>query len=133
MSKDEGTHGIKDLGRRLAQIRKSKKVTQAELSERLNVDPFSISRWETGSRTPDLNTVLRLAEALKVGLDAIVGPSYGPGLDPNAQREVELIHMWRRMDVQDQNIVCALMQRLLQEEMVQNKEPLTTEPEDGSN
>ena len=45
-------------------------LTQRELARRLRVDPVTISRWETGTRSPDkhsLERLLRVARRLERG------------------------------------------------------------------
>jgi len=105
--------GVGQLGQRLAQIRKRQGMSQAELAELCGVDPVTVSRWETGTRVPDLHAVIRLTQALGVGLDVIVGPIYRPQLDTDDPAEVELVHIWRRLAAADQQLVVGVMRRLL--------------------
>lgn len=56
------------LGRRIKELRKLRKLSQEELSEQVNIDPKHLSRIETGRGSPSLDTLERLANALKVEL-----------------------------------------------------------------
>lgn len=58
----------KKFGVFIAQCRKEKKMTQAELAERLHVSDKAISRWERGVGFPDINSIEALAEALEVSI-----------------------------------------------------------------
>ena len=58
----------KSLGERLRQIRKSQKITLAELQKSAGVDIGTISRVETGKMTGTLESHMRLAHALGVKL-----------------------------------------------------------------
>ncbi len=52
------------FGAFIAQCRKDKKMTQADLAAKLNVTDKAISRWERGVGFPDINTIEPLAAAL---------------------------------------------------------------------
>ena len=52
------------FGAFVAQCRKDKKMTQADLAAKLNVTDKAISRWERGVGFPDINTIEPLAAAL---------------------------------------------------------------------
>ena len=56
------------FGAFVAQCRKDKKMTQAELAAKLNVTDKAISRWERGVGFPDINTIEPLAAALDVSV-----------------------------------------------------------------
>ena len=56
------------LGTFIAQCRKDKKMTQADLAAKLNVTDKAISRWERGVGFPDINTIEPLAAALDVSV-----------------------------------------------------------------
>jgi len=71
-----------DVGRRLAAERQRKGVTQATVARRAGLAAEYLSRIETGRVQPTFRTVLRVAEALDVGLDRIVCPSTPRQPDP---------------------------------------------------
>lgn len=54
------------FGKVLKQIREEKGMTQEKLAELAEVDRTYIYRLETGKRSPSLNIIFRLADALKV-------------------------------------------------------------------
>ena len=56
------------LGRTIARQRKAVGLTQAQLAEKIGVQPETISRIETGSRTPSLDLVVQLSDALSLEL-----------------------------------------------------------------
>lgn len=58
----------KIFGRFLADCRREKNMTQAELAERLHVTDKAVSRWERGIGFPDINTIEPLAGALGVSV-----------------------------------------------------------------
>lgn len=54
------------FGLNIKKYRKSLGITQEELAERAKVDPKSVISIENGGRNPTLQTIYRLAKALKV-------------------------------------------------------------------
>src|SRR5699024_10824250 len=61
------------LNIRLKQLRNERKITQSELGRKVNVTKSSISGYENGTRTPDTETLLDLANALDVSVDYLLG------------------------------------------------------------
>ena len=53
---------MKTLGKRIAKARKSQKMTQNSLAERMNVARTTISNWENGRSQPDLDALRMLSE-----------------------------------------------------------------------
>ncbi len=60
----------------LVALRKLNKLTQEELAEKVGVSRQSLSKWETGESSPDIEKSAALAEALNVSLDELV--NYSP-------------------------------------------------------
>ncbi|WP_031405327.1 helix-turn-helix domain-containing protein [Geobacillus vulcani] len=58
---------------RLRMLRKAKGLTQEELGRRVNVTKVSISGYENGNRTPDMDTLKALADVLGVSVDYLLG------------------------------------------------------------
>lgn len=58
----------KEFGRFIAGMRKEKKMTQAELAEKIHVTDKAVSRWERGLGFPDIQTIEPLAQALGISV-----------------------------------------------------------------
>jgi transcriptional regulator with XRE-family HTH domain len=56
------------LGARIKELRKTKRLTQEELSEMVDIDPKHLSRIEVGRSYPSLDALERMAIALDVEL-----------------------------------------------------------------
>lgn len=56
------------FGAFIAENRKAKNMTQAELAVKLQVTDKAVSRWERGLGFPDINTIEPLAEALNLSI-----------------------------------------------------------------
>lgn len=57
----------------LAEIRENRGLTQADLAIKAELQPSTISHFETGSRRPSWENLLRLSDALEVSVDQIMG------------------------------------------------------------
>lgn len=59
------------FGRRLAEVRKSRGITQETLAEKLDISAVSVTYLETGRRWPRLITLQRIAKALDVKVEEL--------------------------------------------------------------
>ena len=59
----------------LARFREQQGLTQAELGRRAGMGAASVSHFETGQRTPSVESLVKLSDALSVSLDSLVGRS----------------------------------------------------------
>lgn len=57
---------------RLKELRKQKKYNQEYLAMELNVSQATISAYETGERTPDLEMLIRIASYFNVSVDYLI-------------------------------------------------------------
>jgi transcriptional regulator with XRE-family HTH domain len=64
-----------DFPTRLKQIRLEQKLTQEQLGEKINVTKVSISGYENGNRTPDTETLQKIADYFRVSVDYLLGRS----------------------------------------------------------
>lgn len=56
----------------LAIARKNKGITQIELAEMLHVSNGTVGNWESGKRTPDIESVAKIASILDVTTDFLL-------------------------------------------------------------
>ena len=61
------------LGKRLAELRNKKGLSQYELAERLGFSRGKLANYEQGSRQPDYDTLLKLSEYFGVSTDYLLG------------------------------------------------------------
>lgn len=57
------------IGQKLQTLRKGRKLTQAEMAEKLGLTRCTVSNYECGRRSPHLSELKRIAEYFGVGLD----------------------------------------------------------------
>ncbi|MCB1959324.1 MAG: helix-turn-helix transcriptional regulator [Rhodocyclaceae bacterium] len=58
---------------RLKSLREARKLTQARLAELIGANPRAYNRWERGNFVPQLDTLMKIADALDVSLDELTG------------------------------------------------------------
>lgn len=61
------------LAENIRQFRQGKRLTQEQLAEVLDVTVGTISKWETGSSTPDLSLIMELADFFGTSVDVLLG------------------------------------------------------------
>lgn len=61
----------KKLGAFIADLRKEKGITQAQLADLLHLTPKAVSKWERGLGYPDITTLEPLAEALGISISEL--------------------------------------------------------------
>jgi transcriptional regulator with XRE-family HTH domain len=82
----------KEFKDRLRQTRESRGLSQAELASKTGMQPAAISHFETGQRSPSFENLRKLADALSISVDYLLGrideEQHGQGLAaaPRAQQ-----------------------------------------------
>jgi transcriptional regulator with XRE-family HTH domain len=75
------------LGNRIREARASKGWKQRELASQVEVEPITVSRWERGATTPDLDVLRLVAEATEKPLSYFVADDAAPaGIDPMVRK-----------------------------------------------
>ena len=64
--------------KRLVDAREMRKLTQAELAAKAKLPAGAISHFETGQRRPSFENLLKLADALSVTVDYLLGRKLEP-------------------------------------------------------
>ena len=61
------------IGKKIANLRKEKNMTQMELADKLGISFQAVSNWERGNSMPDIAKLPELAEIFGVSLDELLG------------------------------------------------------------
>lgn len=61
------------LAANLRKLRETRNLTQAALGKRAGMAAASVSHFETGQRAPSLDSLVKLADALEVSVDTLLG------------------------------------------------------------
>lgn len=76
------------LGQKIAELRKSKNMTQLELASQLNITDKAVSKWERDISCPDINTFPKLAEILGVSVDELLQASTAEKVDSDEKKDI---------------------------------------------
>lgn len=57
----------------LKKLRKTARLTQEQVAEKLNVSRQSVAKWESGESLPDIDNCIMLAKLYNVTIDDLVG------------------------------------------------------------
>lgn len=69
---------VAPMGERIRLLRKQKGITQIQLSEKAGIGVASLIRYEKGERTPNLEILRKLADALEVPIAYLISGSLAP-------------------------------------------------------
>ena len=81
------------IGKRIAQLRKEKGLTQEELSQMMEVSAQAVSKWENDQTCPDIASLPKLAKILGVTVDELLSGKEENApvarvLEPEARKEL---------------------------------------------
>ena len=82
------------IGKRIAQLRKEKGLTQEELSQMMEVSAQAVSKWENDQTCPDIASLPKLAKILGVTVDELLSGKEENApvarvLEPEARKELK--------------------------------------------
>lgn len=60
------------IGKFIAECRRKKNLTQAQLAEKLNITDRAVSKWETGKSMPDSSIMLELSKILGITVNELL-------------------------------------------------------------
>ena len=66
---------------KLRELRKKRRISQLKLAMDLGMNQNSISRYETGERQADYETLITFADYFKVSIDYLLGRTDNPELN----------------------------------------------------
>ena len=61
-----------EFNNKLYELRKQKGFSQEELAHRLNVSRQTVSKWEVGDSTPDMEKLIAMSDLFGISLDELV-------------------------------------------------------------
>lgn len=76
---------------KLREYRKARGLTQQQLAEKVGVSNVSLSNYERGTQMPDILTLTKIANALGVSTDALLGLTTSPDSNPPKTIEARIL------------------------------------------
>lgn len=93
------------IGRFIAERRKNKNLTQAQLAEKLNVTDRAVSKWERGRCLPDSSIMLDLCRELGISVNDLL---YGEVItmeNNNEKHEQQLLELLKQKEESDKRLL----------------------------
>lgn len=86
------------LSKNISRLRRERGLTQEQLAEALGVSFAAVSKWERGAATPELGTMLELADLFGLSLDALVGYRAQDGSVTALEERIRSLQREKRFD-----------------------------------
>ncbi len=93
------------FGERLSELLEERSLTQKEFAKTLNIAPTTLNGYIKDKRQPDFELIRRIASALSVSIDLLLG---GNGFELSA-KELSLITKLRTLSEDQQQMVYTLV------------------------
>ena len=74
-----------EFNNKLYELRKRKGLSQEELANRLNVSRQTVSKWEVGESSPDMEKLVAISELFDISLDELVLDKVAKKEEPSEQ------------------------------------------------
>ena len=71
-TEDEKMFDMRKIGKRIAELRKSKNITQMALADMMGISFQAVSNWERGESMPDISKLGELSDIFGVSIDDIL-------------------------------------------------------------
>lgn len=88
--------------KRLLAARKKRELSQDDLAQRSGLQPAAVSHFETGARKPSFDNLRRLADALSVTADYLLGRTDDP--EGFAEADVAFRHGFEKLSSEQREI-----------------------------
>lgn len=92
------------IGRFIADCRKNKKLTQAQLAEKLGITDKAISKWERGISMPDTSIMLPLCDILSISVNELLSGEEISMENTSNKNEQLLLDMAKEMERKNKTI-----------------------------
>ncbi len=93
------------IGKFIAQCRKNKNMTQAELAEKLDITDRAISKWETGKGMPDSSIMLELCNELGISVNELLSGEVIEVNNYDKKAEENLLEMKKQKEDADKKML----------------------------
>ena len=93
------------IGKFIAERRKIKKITQANLAEKLNITDRAISKWENGKSMPDSSIMLELCNILGISVNELLSGELINMNDYDKKAEENLLDLKKQKEEADKKLL----------------------------
>ena len=93
------------IGRFIAECRKKKNLTQAQLAEDLGITDRAVSKWETGKAMPDSSIMLQLCGVLGITVNDLLNGEVVTMENYNKEMENSLLELVKEKERADKHLL----------------------------
>lgn len=86
------------LSENIKKLRVALNISQVELARKLGVSKQSVSNWENDNIQPSIDMLIKLAKALNVSTDYLLGLTTEKTIDASGLSEIQLAHIRQIID-----------------------------------
>ena len=107
-----------DLGKRIKELRKNRKLAQGELAAQIGINANHMSRLERGRYQPSVEVLKKIAVALDVSVDALLSDSLTDGFSVSTQNTpvAQRIRLSETLGEDDQRVLVHIIDCMLTKE-----------------
>lgn len=110
------------ISKNIEMLRKRNKITQKELSQRLNVSDKTVSSWESGRTEPNIGMIEALCKIFDCTKSELIDSDFSGSCKVDLSPFfLELIRKYRMADPVTQENVCLLLRMNVEESSQQEK------------
>ena len=91
-----------EFNNKLYNLRKQKGLSQEELANRLNVSRQTVSKWEVGDSTPDMEKLIAISDLFEISLDELVMDKASVPIDKDSGK-LEIVTELKEKILTDEN------------------------------
>ena len=95
----------KKIGNFIATERKTRKITQKKLAEKLYVSEKTVSKWETGKGVPDTNSLTKLCEIFDVSINELLNGEKISGEQYVSKAEEQMLSLQHAKRTADKHLL----------------------------
>lgn len=95
-----------EFNNKLYELRKKKGLSQEELANKVNVSRQTVSKWEIGDSTPDMEKLIALSDLFEISLDELMTGKI-PVTSENASNKSEIVNVLEEKVLTPENKVRA--------------------------
>lgn len=102
---------------KLKELRAAKGITQVQLAQELSVSIGAVGNWEAGKRTPDHETMIKIAEHFNVSVDYLLGrtESITEHKQKSDPRLIEFTDLFEQLDDNQKKIIISSIKGILED------------------
>lgn len=78
------------ISEKIQQLRKSRGLSQEQLAEKLDISRQAVSKWESGTSTPDIEKIVLMSELFEVSTDYLIKGEETSKSNETVQQSVHL-------------------------------------------